>query len=83
MRLKQTFYEQGDKSGKILAWQIKKLETERAINSIQTPNDGIAVDPLLINDTFAAYYQTLYDTESSGSEQDQSLFLNQIPCYVQ
>lgn len=32
LRLKQTFYDQGEKPSKLLAWQLKKLTSERAIN---------------------------------------------------
>lgn len=38
IRLKQTFYDQGEKPGKLLAWQIKKLESDGAINTIQLEN---------------------------------------------
>lgn len=34
-RMKHRYYEQGDKAGKILAWQIKKEETNMAIYTIQ------------------------------------------------
>lgn len=76
VRLKQTFYEQGKESGKLLASQIKKYDTERAINIILIPNGDIIVDPLVKNDTFVAYYQTLYKSEL---EEDQTLLLNQLP----
>lgn len=36
IHLKQTFYEQGEKSGKLLAWQTKKLQSSKAINNILT-----------------------------------------------
>ena len=79
IRLKQAFYEQGEKSGKLLAWQIKKLDTEKAITSIQTLSGDVIVDPLVINDTFSAYYQILYKSELSELEEDQTSFLNQLP----
>ncbi len=34
LRLNQSFYEQGEKPSKLLAWQIKQLETQRTIISI-------------------------------------------------
>ena len=30
--LKETFYDQGEKSGKVLAWRIKQLQSERLIS---------------------------------------------------
>lgn len=41
IRLKLTFCDQGEKSGRLLAWQLKILDTERAINTIISPNDDI------------------------------------------
>ena len=34
MRLKQSYYEHGERTGMLLAWHIKQMQTERAINSI-------------------------------------------------
>ncbi len=50
----------------------------RAITDM-SPVGDIIVDPLVINDTFAAYYQTLYKSELSELEEDQTPFLNQLP----
>ena len=55
------------------------MDTERAINSIQSPNGDIIVDPVVINNTFAMYYKTLYESERSELEEEQSPFLNQLP----
>ena len=55
------------------------LDAERAINSIQSPNGDKIVDPVVINDTFAMYYKTLYESERSELEEEQSPFLNQLP----
>lgn len=38
--LNQAFYDQGEKAGKLLAWRIKKIESERAINGITTQSGG-------------------------------------------
>lgn len=35
-RLKQTFYEQGEKSGRLLAWQLKKLEKQKELLMLST-----------------------------------------------
>lgn len=64
IRLKQSFYEQGEKAGKLLAWQIKKLDTEKAINNIQTENGELISDPLEINNIFVSFYKDLYKSES-------------------
>ena len=54
LRLKQSFYEQGDKSGKLLAWQIKQLQTRTSITTIIL-NGHTVVDPVEINDAFRDY----------------------------
>lgn len=81
LRLNQTFYEQGDKTGKLLAWQIKQLETKLPITTIIS--DGhVVVDPVEINDSFRAYYEELYATENEIDLQQLHSFLDEqlIPC---
>lgn len=78
IRLKQSFYDQGEKSGRLLAWQIKKQEAERAISSIELPDGRISVDPLEINDNFASFYQLLYTSEASDSIGDRVAFLSEL-----
>ena len=34
-KLKQSFYDQGEKAGKLLAWRIKKLQNEKMIHKIE------------------------------------------------
>lgn len=78
IHLKQTFYEQGEKSGKLLAWQIKKLQSSKAINSILTGSGTLSSDPLEINRTFANFFQTLYTSETTGDTSHQTTFLDDI-----
>ena len=65
MRLKQSYYEQGERAGKLLAWRIKQMQAERAINSILTDKGDTTSDPKEINDTFQCIYQNLYGSEYS------------------
>lgn len=61
----------------------KKLDTERAINTIQTPIADTIVDPLMINDTFAAYHQILYKSDLSELEEELLFSTNsQSPLYL-
>jgi len=55
LRLNQTFYEQGEKPGKLLAWQIKQLETRKTITSIKNNNGDTIIDPIEINKEFRKY----------------------------
>lgn len=61
LRLKQSFYEQSDKSGKLLAWQkkTKQLETKTAITTIKS-NGNVVVNPIEINEAFGDYYLEKY-----------------------
>lgn len=63
MMLRQNYYDQGEKAGKLLAWRIKQKQSERTINSIEDNCGIITVDPVKINDTFKYFFETLYSSE--------------------
>lgn len=73
----KSFYEQGDRAGKLLAWQIRRLETKLTITSIIT-NDGTLVDPQEINDAFKDYYEKLYNAQGNVNINDLYTFLNRL-----
>lgn len=77
LRLKQTFYEQGDRAGKLLAWQIKKLETKSPVTSIIS-NGQTLLDPIEINNAFKGYYEELYKAQATIKLDNISTFLNKI-----
>lgn len=76
IRLNQTFYEQGEKTGKLLAWQIKQLETRKAITLIKKINGDTISDPVKINKEFRDFYQKLYDSEMQVHPHSQNTFLD-------
>lgn len=79
MKLKQSYYEQGEKASKLLAWRIKQLETERTINTITTDGGLETSDPQEINRTFREFYEKLYYTEcSSTAIESQKEFLDSL-----
>lgn len=43
--LNQAFFDQQEKAGKLLAWRIKKIQSETAINDITTHSGEISSDP--------------------------------------
>lgn len=57
--LTQTYYDQGESAGKLLAWRIKTLQNERAISEIET-EIGTTRNPIEINKAFHKYYMNLY-----------------------
>lgn len=76
-KLKQNFYEHGDKAGKLLAWQIKKRQEERAIVTIESPSGDI-IDPIKINEAFRDYYSNLYSPEISPQDELRTQFLGDL-----
>ena len=66
LKLKQSYYEQGEKASKLLAWRLKQSETERTINTIQLDDGVESSDPKEINNTFLGFYQNLYSTDHSN-----------------
>lgn len=78
MRLKQSYYDQGEKPGKLLAWRVKQQQTERSINCIEAPNCRIIVNPIEINEAFRVFYGKLYSSECSSSLDMQTQFLNNL-----
>lgn len=81
LRLKQAFYDQGEKPGKLLAWRLKQLQNEKNITSIENGDGQIIVDPLEISETFKVFFEKLYSSDITHVEQEQNLFLDtlQIP----
>lgn len=77
LTLNQTFYEQGDKSGKLLAWQIKQLEKQTPITNIIS-NKKVIVDPSEINNIFKQYYKDLYDAGDEVDSQRLGEFLDDL-----
>lgn len=73
-----SYYDQGEKAGKLLAWRLKKIQTSRAINSIVLDNGENLVDPKFINDAFAEYYENLYKSQYPDNMDKQDQFLDQL-----
>lgn len=78
LRLKQSFYDQGEKPGKLLAWRIKQLQSERAINAIENVKGEVTADPIEINNTFREFYESLYSSEYPPNSDAQTSFLDNL-----
>lgn len=57
--LKSTFYEHGEKTGKLLANQPKGWRAKQLITSIHTEIGDVTLDPIKINNTFKDFYYQL------------------------
>lgn len=76
--LKQSYYDQGQKAGKPLAWRIKKVQTDRAINSIKSADGKDLNDLVDINTAFTNYYEDLYKSEYPDNPEKLNDFLDQL-----
>ncbi len=63
MMLKQNYYDQVEKPGRLPAWRIKQQQTEGTITNTEGVNGINMVDPLEINNTFKNFYENLYKSE--------------------
>uniref|UniRef100_H3A139 Endonuclease/exonuclease/phosphatase domain-containing protein n=1 Tax=Latimeria chalumnae TaxID=7897 RepID=H3A139_LATCH len=81
LRTKSKYYARGDKAGKLLAWQLRKVELECHISEICVSESAPSGDPSVINKGFASYYSSLYSSESSfqGSRDRMSNFMDALP----
>lgn len=78
LRLKQLYYDQGEKPGKLLAWRIKQQQAERVITHIEDDEGKMTVDPMEINGAFRHYYENLYCSEGIYNLDIQSDFLGKL-----
>lgn len=78
MKLKQTFYDQGEKAGKLLAWRLKSIQNERSILEIKSESGTTVTHPQENNNSFQTFYSKLYISESSASAHNLHSFLHQI-----
>uniref|UniRef100_A0A0S7EYH1 LIN1 n=2 Tax=Poeciliopsis prolifica TaxID=188132 RepID=A0A0S7EYH1_9TELE len=63
LRSKGSYYEHGDKAGRLLAHQLRRQVNSRMIQSIQNNQRVTTNDPIEINDTFKSFYSSLYSSE--------------------
>ena len=78
LKLKQSIFDQGEKAGKVLAWRIKKLQTERSITILKNSLGETVADPIEINEAFREYYDRLYSSEVSQGHSQQEVFLDNL-----
>lgn len=77
--VKQSFYENGPKSKKILAWRIRKQQAERFIPKIKDPdNKKISHVSLDIRKSFEKYYTKLYTQPEAADLNEVSKFLTAL-----
>lgn len=60
LKTRQTYYEHGQRAGKLLCHQLKQTMAQSAIPEIRVSPDSTSSHPQTINDRFKAYYTELY-----------------------
>ena len=78
IRTKQRYYELGERSYKILAWQLKTEQAAKIINAIRINPNKITYKLLEINETLKIFYSKLYQSESQNDVGEIEIFLSQI-----
>lgn len=79
LKSKSTFYEHGEKTGKLLADQLKARRTKQIITNIRTVGGEVTADTGLINSTFRDFYSNLYTSQTGRDELAISTFLDPLP----
>ncbi len=62
-RTRYHYYEKGEKTCKLLSWQIRKEENARTIHNIKNKEGEIISDPMSINKCFEEFYYDLYKSQ--------------------
>lgn len=78
LRLKQSFYDQGEKPGKLLAWRLRQLQNEKNITSVENNQGQIITNPLEINEIFKVFFEKLYSSDMTHKDQEQNVFLETL-----
>lgn len=72
-----TYYEQGDKASRLLAYQLRQTSASHQIPQIQT-STGLTIDPKKINDEFKDFYTSLYTSENTADYSHLDSFFNSL-----
>lgn len=74
----QRIFEQGERSGKLLAWLAKDPSTIAHIANIKDDMGQLLADPAMINARFAQFYELLYTSKTDYTIDTLQHFLGQI-----
>uniref|UniRef100_A0A8K9UVS9 Reverse transcriptase domain-containing protein n=1 Tax=Oncorhynchus mykiss TaxID=8022 RepID=A0A8K9UVS9_ONCMY len=75
---KQKYHEYSNRPSRLLAYQLKKEQSERTIMAIRTAEDEVTYDPKKIHLTFHDFYCKLYTSERKHTEAELHSFLEGI-----
>lgn len=78
--VKRKYYEMGNKASRLLAFQLRKAQSNRVVSKIKHPDTNVITsNPKEIAEAFAAYYKKLYECqELAGKTEKITKFLDSI-----
>lgn len=71
-------YEHGDKSGRLLAHQLRRQAASRLIPRIKDSSGALQEDPDIVNSVFSSFYESLYKSELSSAPAYMHRFLDEL-----
>lgn len=74
-RVRQKYFESGDKAGKLLARYIKQQESMATITAVQSEGGALLTKSADINQTFKKFYMKLYTSSASDTQDEIIKFL--------
>lgn len=77
-RAKQTYFESGDKAGKLLARYIKQRELASTIPAVGSPAGDVCTATVDINRVFKEFYINLYSSMSNSIDEEMHTFLEPL-----
>lgn len=77
-KLKQKWYESGNKAGKLLASQFKAKRNAQHISAIRNKEDKTITDPRKMNQVFTEFYKKLYSKEGQFDISSANIFFDSL-----
>lgn len=77
-RTRATYYEHGDRAGRLLASQLRHQCASRFISQIYDASHNLTTDPASINSAFSSFYSTLYKSEPPSDSLSMDSFLDNL-----
>ena len=78
-QIRKKYFKAGEKSGKMLALQLKQMENKHSIPAIYNCDGSMVCDQKQMNSAFQEFYSNLYKSEYHANEEDMNNFFNDIP----
>lgn len=77
-RTRATYYEHGDRAGRLLASQLRHQTASQLITQVYDSSNNLINDPVKINSEFSSFYSNLYKSEANVDIAAIQSFLSQL-----